>query len=94
MLVLSRRRYERIFIGEDIVLTYVKTEHNQATFAIQAPRHIEIHREEIYNRIKRGKELEEDVGNIHDGNIRKKEKDLFPQTETEQMDDDCSGEGR
>ena len=38
-------------IGDDIKITLITIKGNQARFAIEAPSNIEIHREEIYQRI-------------------------------------------
>lgn len=47
MLVLSRRRSERIWIGDDISITIVKLDRNQVRLGIEAPAHIAIVREEV-----------------------------------------------
>lgn len=52
MLVLSRKKNERIMIAEDIVLTVVEIRGDKVRLGIEAPRHVAIQREEIYNRIK------------------------------------------
>ncbi len=51
MLVLTRKKDEKIMIGDDIVITVVDVSGGQVQLGIDAPRHIEIHREEIYRRI-------------------------------------------
>ena len=48
MLVLTRRTNERIIIGQDIVITVLKVQNDQVRIGIEAPRHIEVHREEVY----------------------------------------------
>jgi carbon storage regulator len=48
MLVLSRRVGETIRIGNDISVRVVEIQRGQVRFAIDAPRHIPVHREEIY----------------------------------------------
>lgn len=47
MLVLSRKLGEKIVIGEDIVVTVVKIDHNQIRLGIEAPRSVSVVREEI-----------------------------------------------
>jgi len=58
MLILSRNEKERIMIGEDIVLTVIEICKERVRIGINAPREIPVHREEIYDAIKR-KESEE-----------------------------------
>ena len=51
MLVLSRKLGERIVIGPNIELTVVDIRGNQVRLAVEAPRDVSIHRQEIYRRI-------------------------------------------
>ena len=51
MLVLSRRRGERIVIGGNIELTVVDIGGNKVRLAVNAPRDVSIHRQEVYLRI-------------------------------------------
>jgi carbon storage regulator len=51
MLVLSRKRGERIMIGPNIELTFVDICGNRVRLAVEAPRDVSIHRQEIYRRI-------------------------------------------
>ena len=52
MLVLSRKKNQRIRFGEDIVLTVIEIRGDKARLGIVAPSHIAIHRDEVYNAIK------------------------------------------
>jgi carbon storage regulator len=52
MLVLTRRLGEAITIGDEIKLIVVDIDGNQVKLGIEAPRHIEIYREELYEKIK------------------------------------------
>ncbi|MCG1021586.1 carbon storage regulator CsrA [Sutcliffiella horikoshii] len=48
MLVLTRKIDEAITIGDDIEITVLSINGDQVKLGIQAPKHIEIHRKEIY----------------------------------------------
>ncbi|MEK7591379.1 MAG: carbon storage regulator CsrA [Patescibacteria group bacterium] len=47
MLVLSRKRGERVMIG-DIEVTILKIQGNRVRLGISAPREIPVHRQEVY----------------------------------------------
>ena len=47
MLVLSRKEGEKIFIGEDIKITVLEISKSQVRIGIEAPKTIEVDREEI-----------------------------------------------
>ena len=53
MLVLSRHRDESIMIGDNIVITIVDIRGDKVRLGIQAPTNVPVHREEIYEAIKR-----------------------------------------
>lgn len=48
MLVLSRKINEAIQIGADIEVKVIAVEGDQVKLGIDAPKHIDIHRKEIY----------------------------------------------
>ncbi len=52
MLVLSRRKDESLFIGEDIRVTILDIRGGQVRVGITAPESIKVFREEVYDRIK------------------------------------------
>ena len=60
MLVLSRHRDESIRIGDDIVITVVDIRGDKVRLGIDAPREISVHRQEVYEAIKR--ENERNIG--------------------------------
>jgi carbon storage regulator len=53
MLILSRTPRETIVIGGRIRVTVLSVKGNQVRIGIEAPKNIEVHREEIYDRIAR-----------------------------------------
>lgn len=48
MLVLTRKINESIKIGDDIEITILSVSGEQIKIGIDAPRHVEIHRKEVY----------------------------------------------
>jgi len=44
---------ETLVIGDDITVTVLGVKGNQARLGVNAPKEIAVHREEIFNRIKR-----------------------------------------
>ena len=53
MLVLGRRTGENIRIGDDIKVIVLEIRGGQIKLGIEAPLHVQVHREEIYERIQR-----------------------------------------
>lgn len=60
MLILTRRIGEVLRIGDDVSITILGVKGNQVRIGIDAPKDVAVHREEIYQRIKR----EEGQGNV------------------------------
>lgn len=56
MLVLSRHRDESIIIGDDVVVTIVDIRGDKVRLGIQAPTDVPVHRQEVYEAIKRENE--------------------------------------
>lgn len=52
MLVLSRQRDETIMIGDDVEITVVDIRGDKVRVGISAPRHVQVHRKEVYEAIK------------------------------------------
>ncbi|AJO24000.1 carbon storage regulator CsrA [Weizmannia coagulans] len=48
MLILSRKKGESIQIGDDIEITIAAIHGDQVKIGINAPKHVEIHRKEVY----------------------------------------------
>lgn len=60
MLILTRRVGETVMIGDNVTVTVLGVKGNQVRLGVNAPRDVSVHREEIYERIKR--EHEHDGG--------------------------------
>lgn len=52
MLILTRRVGETVVVGDDVTVTVLGVKGNQVRWGISAPKHVAVHREEIYERIK------------------------------------------
>ena len=52
MLVLSRQRDQTIMVGDDVEITVVDIRGDKVRLGINAPRHIQVHRKEVYDAIK------------------------------------------
>ena len=70
MLILTRKLGESITIGDDIKITFLETKGKQVRIGIEAPPHIVVHREEIYNLIREQ--------NIQAANVAGIEKETLP----------------
>jgi carbon storage regulator len=53
MLVLSRKKDEKIVIGDNISIMVVEIRGDKVRLGIEAPRDISVHRREVYDAIKR-----------------------------------------
>lgn len=51
MLILTRKLGESITIGDDIKITFLDVKGKQLRIGIEAPKHISVHRDEIYQAI-------------------------------------------
>ena len=56
MLVLSRKVNETIIINDNIVITVVDIRGDKVRLGIEAPKDVPVHRQEVYDAIKRGRE--------------------------------------
>ncbi len=64
MLILTRKVGETVMIGDDVTITVLGVKGNQVRVGINAPKSVAVHREEIYERIKR----EQAIGGSPAGN--------------------------
>jgi carbon storage regulator len=53
MLILTRRVGETVMIGNEVTVTVLGVKGNQVRVGVNAPKDVAVHREEIYERIKR-----------------------------------------
>lgn len=53
MLILTRRVGETVMIGDSVTVTVLGVKGNQVRLGVNAPKDVAVHREEIYERIKR-----------------------------------------
>jgi carbon storage regulator len=57
VLVLTRKTGEAIKIGNDIEITVLSVKGDQIKLGINAPKHVEIHRKEVYLEIQKENEV-------------------------------------
>jgi carbon storage regulator len=60
MLILTRRLGETVVVGGEVTVTVLGIKGNQVRWGINAPKDVAVHREEIYERIKREEHGESD----------------------------------
>jgi carbon storage regulator len=66
MLILTRKVGETLMIGDEVEVTILSLKGNQVRIGVNAPKDVPVHREEIYDRIKReqaGNEVGNEAGN-------------------------------
>ena len=61
MLVLSRKKDEKLIIGDNVTVTIIEIRGDSVRFGIQAPREISVHRQEFLIKKDTEKSLEESV---------------------------------
>ena len=60
MLILTRRVGETLMIGDSVTITVLGVKGNQVRLGVNAPKDVSVHREEIYQRIQREHDGEDD----------------------------------
>ena len=61
MLVLTRKEKERIRINDDIIIEVIELREDKVRLGILAPKEIPVHREEVYEAIRRKKDNDASV---------------------------------
>ena len=80
MLVLSRHRDESIMIGDDVVVTIVDIRGDKVRLGIAAPQNIPVHRQEVYEAIKRENAR---AGKLEPSDTKKNSADSSPATNSD-----------
>jgi carbon storage regulator len=62
MLILTRRVGETVMIGNEVTVTVLGVKGNQVRIGVNAPKDVPVHREEIYERIKREQDPDSGMG--------------------------------
>ena len=60
MLILTRKVGETLMVGSDVTVTVMAVHGNQVRIGINAPKDVEVHREEIYDRVQAEKAQQSD----------------------------------
>jgi carbon storage regulator len=61
MLVLSRKKDEKIVIGDNITVMVIEIRGDKVRLGIEAPKEITVHRQEVYDAIKREQTEKRDI---------------------------------
>ena len=58
MLVLSRKEGEQLRIGDNIIVTILEIRGDKVAIGVEAPRTVSVHRQEVYEAIRKENETE------------------------------------
>jgi len=61
MLVLSRKKNESIVINNDITIVVVEIRGDKVRLGVEAPKEVPVHRQEVFEAIRRGEGAESDA---------------------------------
>jgi carbon storage regulator len=64
MLIFTRRAGQIVTIGDDVTVTILGVKGNQVRVGINAPKNVGVHREEIYERIRREQDQKGDNSKV------------------------------
>jgi carbon storage regulator len=67
MLILTRRVGETVMIGDEIAVTVLGVKGNQVRIGVTAPRTVSVHRQEIYERIRKERDDSASSQDAHKG---------------------------
>ncbi|MGH1542423.1 MAG: carbon storage regulator CsrA [Arenicella sp.] len=91
MLILTRRINETLNIGDEVQVTVLGIKGNQVRIGINAPRDVPVHREEIYQRIKREERMKAGGEASADASGQDQDDDSFDFRDDDQFIDDSYG---